>query len=911
VAALATVVATAPLWSACRGPDALAAQEPPDRVLVRSRDEGPHGRLDVDRGASGVWHRLQKLRTTASVLYTAGHPDDEEAGALTLLSRGMGARTALLTLNRGEGGANALGPELFDALGMIRSEELRLAGRYYGLDDQYYTTAVDYGYSKTLDEAMRSWNREALLGDMVRIIRLNRPTVVISRWHGSARDGHGHHQASGILTPEAVEAAADPARFPEQISQEGLRPWRVRRLYRARLLPEEPHDAELDPSRYDPWIGHSYADFGAYGLSLQRSQTQGRVRSLGALARYERLPAPGDDLGAADDLQRETGHTPLDGLPTRMQDVGALVGESVNEAARRALTGADDAVARAVADFDGRQPVSVAPHLAEALDAIREARAALRRVGTTAPAPEVDFVLAVKERQAADALLAAVGLEARATATPRGAADGTAMGPAVPGQPLDVHVVVDLPHWGEATAPRASLVGVALESRMGGAVSAWEYGPQPLTGATSLTLSAEIPEDAEPTRPWYHRDDIRSNRYQVRDSAELHLGEGLSPMGVRATLLVEGAQVTFTAPVRRIQAAAPFGSVWRPLEVAPAFAVSVSPALVLPRSTDGGWEVTASVTSNAPDPQVGVVRLELPEGWRATPERAEISFAGAGELRTVGFRIKPTDSTSGVPATSTGGATTAHAVVEFGDRSYRDGYTLIEHPDLQSQRLYTEARVLLPAVSARVPDDVRVGYVMGVGDAVPEAIEQLGATVTELDAAILEAGDLAGYDAIVVGTRAYAVRPDLVAANARLLEYARGGGHLVVLYQTPEYDPRTQAPFPATLPGNAEETSEEDAPVALLAPEHPIVTAPYRISAADFEGWVEQRGSKFFATWDPAYTALVETHDTGQAPQEGVWVTAPVGEGRYTYVALALHRQLPYGVPGAYRILANLLVAER
>ena len=238
--------------AATLAPAPALAQRPPAHVLARTGDTGPEGPLRVDRGAPLLWHQLQKLRTTASVLYTTAHPDDEEAGVLTVLSRGMGVRTALLTLNRGEGGANAIGPELFDALGLIRTEELRLSGRYYALDDQYFTTAVDYGYSKTLGEAMRSWDRERVLGDMVRIIRTNRPTVVISRFHGSERDGHGHHQAAGVLTPEAVVAAADPGRFPEQISQEGLRPWRVQRLYRGRLLADEPHDAEIDASHGEP-----------------------------------------------------------------------------------------------------------------------------------------------------------------------------------------------------------------------------------------------------------------------------------------------------------------------------------------------------------------------------------------------------------------------------------------------------------------------------------------------------------------------------------------------------------------------------------------------------------------------------------------------------------------------------------
>ena len=240
-------------------------------------------------------------------------------------------------------------------------------------------------------------------------------------------------------------------------------------------------------------------------------------------------------------------------------------------------------------------------------------------------------------------------------------------------------------------------------------------------------------------------------------------------------------------------------------------------------------------------------------------------------------------------------------------REYRTGYQVIDHRDLPLARLRIPARTTIRSVAAAPLDGVVVGYAMGVGDEVPAAIEALGASVRLLDEADLASGDLDAYDAIVIGTRAYAVRRDLVENNQRLIDYARRGGNVVVLYQTQEFVPSEMAPYPATLPPGAQEVSEEDAPVQLLAPSNPMLATPNRITEADFDGWLEQRGSKFFAEWDPAYTPLVETHDTGQAPQQGIWLTATVGAGRYSYVALALHRQLPYGVPGAYRILSNLL----
>ena len=240
-------------------------------------------------------------------------------------------------------------------------------------------------------------------------------------------------------------------------------------------------------------------------------------------------------------------------------------------------------------------------------------------------------------------------------------------------------------------------------------------------------------------------------------------------------------------------------------------------------------------------------------------------------------------------------------------RTYEEGYEAVAYRDLETRYLYRPSTVRVAAVNVAIAPNLRVGYVMGVGDEVPAAIAQLGAAVELLDATALESAPLARFDTIVTGTRAYAVRPDLRAHNARLLDYARNGGNLIVLYNTPELDPAVQAPFPAKLPGNAEEVSEEDATVTILAPAHRVFAWPNRITARDFDGWVEQRGSKFWSEWDAAYTPLVESHDRGQAPQRGGWLHARVGKGHYSYVAYAFHRQLPYGVPGAYRLMANLL----
>ena len=425
---------------------------------------------------------------------------------------------------------------------------------------------------------------------------------------------------------------------------------------------------------------------------------------------------------------------------------------------------------------------------------------------------------------------------------------------------------------------------------------------------------------------------------------DLHLPWRGPELRAEVAMLVDSIVVATTVPVTGSVSRLPYGSLTRRVDVLPTLSVAVTPVVRVVAAGDAGAvepgdpgaerggqgvpttrDVVVLVRLEANAPGVSAeAELELPAGWTATPASIRHDFRSRGEVVEVPVTIHPPVDWSGdavvevvarvVDGAGDGVDPSAQASAdEAGEAQpgtqpeYRTGYQVIDHRDLPLARLRIPARTTIRSVAVTPLDGLNVGYAMGVGDEVPAAIEALGASVRLLNEADLASGDLDAYDAIVVGTRAYAVRRDLVENNQRLLDYAGRGGNVVVLYQTQEFVPSEMAPYPASLPPGAQEVSEQDAPVELLAPSHPLLTTPNRISEADFDGWLEQRGSKFFAEWDPAYTPLVETHDTGQAPQRGVWLTAAVGEGRYSYVALALHRQLPYGVPGAYRILSNLL----
>jgi LmbE family N-acetylglucosaminyl deacetylase len=356
-----------------------------------------------DTGAAGTWQKIQKLKTTASVLHGTAHPDDEQGGVLAKLSRGDGARVLLLTLTRGESGDNAIGPQLFDALGLIRTDELLMADKYYGVDEQYFSTMIDYGFSKRLDETTEKWGLENAFRDVVRVIRMTRPWIVLSRFQGSARDGHGNHSAAGLLSQQASEAAGDPNRFPEQI-KEGLRPWSPLKVYMGGVRADENWTVRIDSGEYSPVLGDSYANIAAFGLSFQRSQNGGRyVPSAGPSYQYytrtaSRVTAPDKEMSI------------FDGIDTAYSALFKTLGRTAPAGVDSLLAGIDDAVAHAISTFKFTDPASAAPALVEGLRLTRDV------INKSAKEPEIVHVLRIEERQFQDAITAALGVELWAVA---------------------------------------------------------------------------------------------------------------------------------------------------------------------------------------------------------------------------------------------------------------------------------------------------------------------------------------------------------------------------------------------------------------------------------------------------------------------------------------------------------------
>lgn len=855
--------------------------------------------LPQDGGAVGAWQKILKARTTASVMHTTAHPDDEHGGVITRLSRKDGARLALVTLTRGEAGDNALGPQLFDALGLIRTEELRVSNRYYGVDEQYFTTVADYGFSKRLDEAFDKWGREAVLGDVVRAIRISRPFVLLSRFQGSERDGHGNHQAAGLITTLAFKAAGDPTMFPEQI-QQGLRPWQPFKVYIGGVREHEAWTVRIDSGEYSPYLGDSFDNLARLGLSFQRSQNGGRY-TPGTGASFGYYTRVGTRLASAPEKETSI----FDGLNTSYSGLFSTLGRRSPEGVADQLARVDGAFGRATADFTMADPSTAVPGLAAALQFIREAMA------KSGGDDEAMFLLRIKEHDTEAAITACLGLELSATAQPAGLSEPTgpmaafvpppAMAAPVPGQTFEVRA--HLANRGRRSIGPAE---VTLEAAAGW--TARPAGPAGLAetvgGASGLArrFTVAVAADAPiSTRPYFRRSGLQESRYTLDDPTAFGRAAQPPPLTAVARYVVEGSPVTVREGVRRRESKLPYGDVLREVRSVPRLGVTVSPtAAVIPLADKTRRvEIRVEVVHHADTASTGAVTLAMPPGWTSTPAQQPFSFARAGERASYRFTVTAT----ALDARSY----RVDAVATSAGQTFREGYEIIDERDLELRYLYRPSTVEVRGLDVVMLPNLKVGYVMGVGDQVPIGLQQLGAAVTLLGERELASGDLSPFDAIVTGTRAYAVREDLKTYNTRLLDYVKAGGNMIVLYNTAEFVPARFAPFPAENPRNSEEVSEEDSPVEILAPSHQAFRWPNAITRADFDGWIEQRGSKFFSTWDAAYTPMVATFDTGQAPQRGGWLTATHGKGTWTYFAYALHRQLPYGVPGAYRITANLL----
>lgn len=829
--------------------------------------------------------RLRGLDGVKRVLMIAAHPDDEDSRLLTALSRGMGVETAYLALTRGDGGQNLIGPELWEGLGLIRTGELEAARKVDG-GRQFFTRAFDFGYSKRADEALTFWPREELLRDVVWVIREFRPQVVITVFSGTPADGHGQHQAAGIMAREAFDAAGDSTRFSDQFRY-GVTPWAPMKLYQSVWRRPDLATTSLDIGRVDPLLGRSLFQLSMESRSQHRSQDMGAPLPMGPRRAGAMFVRGRNGAGEGGGF--------FQGVDTSLvdfaRDLPAPVGEQVADHLKAYRAALDVARREFGLELDG-----TAAALLEALDHLDTAAslAAGRQ-----EARELQAALARRLRAATEGYMGAAGIIADVRA-----ADDLI----TPGQTVEVTASL----WnGGRTLVRNAAVELALPD-------GWEVirttvqrvdpdvGVPPNSMGT-WSFQVKVPEDAPPSVSYYLRQPRDGYMYRWPPDPELW-GLPRDPPLVFAEVRFdagapgESVSLETSVPWRYVGVDQAKGEFSKPVLVVPRLSVAVSPSSIAwPAHRTEGRTFTVALQCSAPEGMHGVVRLEGGPGWRVTPAQRSFDFSGPGVERTVSFTVEA----AGPMRT---GHHTFQAVAESSDgTTYRATTSVIDYEHIQRSIMVDSAHARVTVVDARVRPGLRVGYIMGTGDDGPDAIRQLGAEVTLLTPEQIREGAFDGFDVLVLGVRAYEARSDVRTANAQILDFARRGGTVIVQYNQYQFARGGYAPYPLTMDRPAARVADEAAPVTILDPDSPVFTVPNRVTTDDFAGWVQERGLYFPAEWDEHYVPLLEMHDPGEPPRRGALLAARVGEGVYVYTGLSFFRQWAAGVPGAYRLFANLI----
>ena len=899
-------------------------------------------------GAARVDRLLAKLATHRRLLVVGAHPDDEDTTLLAYVVRGLGGEAAYLSLSRGEGGQNLIGPELGVGLGLLRSREL-LAARQIDGARQYFTRAYDFGYTRSIEETLERWPKEVLLEDTVRVIRRFRPQVVVAIFPPDERAGHGQHQASGIVAGEAYAAASDPDFLPIGEQGEDLAlwpdavPWRPEAFYRAAWWRPESATVTFPLGLLEPVSGRSIFQIAMASRSQHRCQDMGMLQPLGPFEGRLAWEAGGAGAG---------GDEVFAGVDTRLAALAAVLPASeywvTRDEVEKELAVVEALAREARAASSPASPRAALPAAVEIHRRLVQIRGGFgKHVPLQITPPEVYaflWLLQEKTDLAAELVAAAAGIGLDAVA------DRETL---VPGEEARVETAV----WDAAGTGFDSLevrlgapVGfrdepVEPEERDGFAARFQGRGDAPAEGYHLRAFRVTVPADAEPTVPYFLERPLGGDLYDWSDTPGALQGEPFDgpPLSAVFTLRVAGERIRLWREVvhrYRDQAA---GEVRRPLRVVPALEVAAGrDLLVWPVAEAAPRELEVVVTSHAGRALSGRVEARVPAGWpQPAPAAFELPAAGArGSVRLTltppspfppgGYEIKVAAVVTGdVPsrADATGGGASGEAVagdagtdgggVDEGyahaaaERRYDLAVPLVDYPHIRPTPLPERAAVRLVAADLVLPGLDRVGYVRGASDRVPEALAAVGVPLEILTPRELETGDLGRFDGIVIGSRAYETEPALAEANPRLLDYARRGGLVIVQYQQYQYSGGGYAPYPLEIARPHGRVTDETAPVTVLEPAHPAFTAPNRIGAADWEGWVQERGLYMPASWGEPFRPLLEMADPGGEPRRGGLLVAPVGEGTYVYTGLAFFRQLPAGVPGAYRLFANLLALPR
>lgn len=817
--------------------------------------------------------QLRKLATHRRLLVIGAHPDDENTALLTLVSRRMGGEAAYLSLSRGEGGQNLIGEELGVGLGLIRSQEL-VAARQLDGGRQFFTRAYDFGFTRSLEETLKWWQREVLLEDVVRIVRRFRPQVIYSVFTGTARDGHGQHQASGIVAAEAFRLAGD-ASFLPALGEEGLSPWQPKALYSSDWFEGEDRPrVTLPTGEVEPLTGRSYHQIAMASRSLHRSQDMGRLQDPGPNQTGAVWVAGVGSNGAGDIFE---------GVDTRLRTIAAELPAAVRAAAEARL---DRAQALAETARRDASPIRLGDSVAPLESILAELR------GARESFPESDPSLPVLDEKivaAQEALAAAAAISLDATAAREAVAPGESVELSVrvwnAGNQVVSVEAVEVSGW-EGWQVTGPAEGGAIEA---GKLREWK-------------LAAAPPKGRAPTVPYFLRAPLIGAMYDWSAVAPEIRGQPFqpAPLSAIARLRIGRTVLELTRDAAYRYRDQAIGEIRRPVRTAPALEVDVEPDLIMWPIGRRGDVLEIAVRSHSVNPLAGQLEVEVPAGWSAS-NAAAMRFEKPGDRRTTQVTLRP-------PTKLASGRLTVRVGFRLasGERLGL-GIQLLDYPHIPPTPYPREAVAEISAAEIRLPAARAIGYVRGASDRVPQYLGSVGVPLEILGARTLESGDLSRFDAIVIGSRAYETDPALAVANARLLDYARNGGLLIVQYQQYAYVEGGFAPYKIEIGRPHDRITDETSPVRVLDPAHPIFRQPNAIEGGDWAGWVQERGLYFAKSWDPAYTPLLAMADPGTPEQRGGLLVAQLGKGRYVYTGLAFFRQLPAGVPGAYRLFANLL----
>jgi len=799
------------------------------------------GQSSVPAGASEVRLALHKLRVLGSVLYVAAHPDDENTAFLAAMARGRSYRTAYLSITRGEGGQNLIGTEQGDALGMLRTQELLAARRIDGAE-QYFTRAIDFGYSKSTEETLRFWGREKTLGDVVWVIRRFRPDVIVTRFTPTA-GGHGNHTASATLALDAFSAAADSTRFKEQLAH--VRPWAAKRIawnvFRstADSLPMPRGTIRLDLGVYSPLLGKSFAELAGEGRSMHKSQGFGAAQNRGELFNYFQHM---DGDTAANDL--------LDGVQTSWVRIPGGAG-------------VDSLFAGILRTFDDEHPAASLPQLMQAEKRLRSLPAGPWRE--------------VKQQELRRIIQACAGLWVEAAAaTPT----------AAPGSTLQVNVTVVNRSGYPLVLDRLAMTHMPSDS-----VLCLRLEPNK---TFRVPFHFRIPATTPSSQPYWLVEPHSPGSYTLADARLAGNAVDDPALTLTATISADGETIGFTVPVVNKYIDPVDGEVVRPFAIVPPVSIRLlEPVALFPNGARKSIGISVKANTGAIE---GTVRLLLPDNWSVYPASRPFHLTTADEESLVRFEVSPgAEARSGtLKVEAEVGGARIHCFLET--INYKHVPRVMLLPGSEGKLLKLDVR----------KQGARIGYIMGPGDEVPAALRQLGYRVFLVSDDDLDEADLSIYDAIVAGVRAYNTRPRLRAAQQRLLEYVAEGGTYVIQYVTAGRG-ETELPGPYPIHLSRERVTEEETPVRILAPNHPLLSTPNRISARDFEGWVQERGLYFADRWDPRYDSLLACADQGEPARAGGLLCTRYGKGYFIYNAYAFFRQLPAGVEGAYRLFANMV----